>query len=494
MAETPPCKFGIDGNRPLEPDGRLAPQFADPEVFAELGACFVRVNFVLGPWDHPTDTARHDGRTWMEAFDAVVDGLVERGIAIYGLIGFEAVRAWPGDALRWAHSSPEAEAWLGSYLEAAQAIVEHFHDRVWAFEFINEPNSWYGGSSSLVHPYWMARIMQELYRALKPDFDVLLVSGPLLAHDLPTGGDTAAWYLRSMYYYGIQDLEWEQVKAEVGTYPLDGVAYHPYVGQAADKSVEYTLSALQSYLDDMWQALTLREGADTPKRIYISEIGWGSDQGEDFQASRLREAFGYLMGDERVGAVSWFCLRDFPGVTHGLFGPAGLGVADRKPAYYAYQRQVASARAGEEVPPAEEPGEGEAPPPPEVPELVGRDAQGNLYQPIVDCYLRNGGYERLGLPFDNGGGVEVHRWGNGWVQDFQSPDGTLKSIIMLRDGADEAYILWGVVREHYLYRKGGAEGPLGYPVADQGVDEWGLPKGSFENGVIICRPTALLFR
>lgn len=100
-------------------------------------------------------------------------------------------------------------------------------------------------------------------------------------------------------------------------------------------------------------------------------------------------------------------------MTHGLFKPPGLGVAERKKSYYAFQRQAALARQDQ---PSEEPG-GEIPAL-EVPEAVGRDAAGNVHQPIIDCYIRNGGKERLGMPFDNGGGVPVHRWGNGWVQDF----------------------------------------------------------------------------
>ncbi|HDN79577.1 MAG: hypothetical protein DRI61_01795 [Chloroflexi bacterium] len=482
MALKPVCKIGIDGNRPIEADGCLAPQMADPRIIAETGACFVRLNFVLGPWDSPRDSSHYCHHTWFEAFDAIVDGLLEQGVHIYGLIGIEAVAPpGPGDNFRAKNPNPKAEEWIRRYVNNFRAIVEHFHNRVWAFELINEPNDWYGGTCSLFHPYWMARIQKEIYTAVKEDFDVLIVSGPILAHDLPTGRDTGADYLRGIYRYGIEELGWDEVKEQMGTYPLDGVAYHLYVGQVRDAPLDYTLNTVKSYINEIWGVITTYEGEDTQKRLYISEAGWPSDQGEDFQAANMQAVFRYFIQDDRVAGASWFCLRDFPGVSRGLYRPEGLGPAQRKRAYYEFQRitRLAKQVATVEVP------EG-------VPASVGRDAAGNIYQPIIDCYIRNGGQEKLGLPFDNGGGVPVHRWGKGWVQDFQTPDGTLKSIIMLRDGSDTAYILWGVIREHYIYKKGGAEGPLGYPVADQTTDEWGLPKGAFENGVIICRPTALL--
>lgn len=266
MTQPPFCKIGVDGNRPIEPDGRLAPQMASPQVIAATGACFVRLNFVLEPWNSPVDPSRHQGRTWFEAFDAIVDGLLEQGVGVYGLIGIESVAPpGPGDSFRSRNTDPEAENWLRRYLENFIAIVEHFQDRVWAFELINEPNAWHGGASSLFHPYWMARIQKETYLAIRRSFDVLLISSPLLAHDLPTGGDTAAWYLRSMYYYGINLLGWDEVKEQMGTYPLDGVAYHPYVGQTANKTIEYTLQTLDSYISDLWQVLSLYEGPDTSK-------------------------------------------------------------------------------------------------------------------------------------------------------------------------------------------------------------------------------------
>jgi hypothetical protein len=477
MALAPSSKIGLDGNSPLEPTGCPAPQMAEPRIIAETGTSMVRLNFILGPWSSPADRSLYCGKTWFETFDAIVDGLLAKNVAIYGLVGLESVKPGPGDNFRRKTPGPGAEDWLRRYVENVYTIVEHFSDRVWVFELINEPNNWFGGTTSLFHPYWMARIQKEVYLAVKPKFNVRIISGPILAHDLPTGADTGASYLRQMYYYGIRELGWGEVKSSLGSYPLDGVGYHPYIGQTRDKSPDYIQATLRTYLNAIWESITLYEGKSTSTRIYVSEIGWDSEQGDDFQAAAMAAAFYTLLKDERVQAAVWFCLRDFPGTTKGLYTQAGFGSLARKPIYYRFQEWANISRNPALL---------------DVPVQVGRDASGRIYWPIIECYLRHGGEKNLGLPFDNGGGVPVHRWGNGWVQDFQRPDGSFKSIIMLRDGTSKAYILYGPIRDYYIYEKGGAEGPLGYPVEDPSTDEWGLPKVRFERGMIAFRPMAFL--
>ena len=58
---------------------------------------------------------------------------------------------------------------------------------------------------------------------------------------------------------------------------------------------------------------------------------------------------------------------------------------------------------------------------------------------------------------------------------------------MFRDATNDAYVLKGVIRHRYVYTYGGAEGSLGYPIADQTADEWELPHATFEHGEIGCR-------
>jgi hypothetical protein len=93
----------IDANLPIitagAARGDLAPQVARQERIGDTGAGWVRLNFVLGPWNRPEDTTLYQGRTWEGACRTTIAGLRERGLSIYGLISNEAV------AMAWAISS-----------------------------------------------------------------------------------------------------------------------------------------------------------------------------------------------------------------------------------------------------------------------------------------------------------------------------------------------------------------------------------------------------
>ncbi|GAI93272.1 unnamed protein product, partial [marine sediment metagenome] len=81
-------------------------------------------------------------------------------------------------------------------------------------------------------------------------------------------------------------------------------------------------------------------------------------------------------------------------------------------------------------------------------------------QVFTDCYDRNGGASILGYPINN-----VHRWGNGYIQDLRGGQG-YEGAIMQPDGEARAYAVYGSIWSRYL-TLGGAEGPLGYPLNDE---------------------------
>ena len=94
-------KIGIDANRPVHPKtGEIQAQVADPDVIASTGAGWVRLNFILRPWDHPHDETLHDGRTWAETYRQLISGFREKGLKVYGLIGCEAMPKIPKDQFR----------------------------------------------------------------------------------------------------------------------------------------------------------------------------------------------------------------------------------------------------------------------------------------------------------------------------------------------------------------------------------------------------------
>ena len=106
--------------------------------------------------------------------------------------------------------------------------------------------------------------------------------------------------------------------------------------------------------------------------------------------------------------------------------------------------------------------------------------------PFEDCYTRNGGSIVLGYPIN-----KVHRWWDGYIQDFRGGEG-YEGAIMQPDGEDTAYAIYGAIWAKYL-SMGGAGGSLGYPITDENdlpdssVTGCGCRYNEFQEGAIIYR-------
>jgi len=105
-----------------------------------------------------------------------------------------------------------------------------------------------------------------------------------------------------------------------------------------------------------------------------------------------------------------------------------------------------------------------------------------------------GGENVLGLPRDNTGGAAVHRWGNGWVQDFgggSDHPGTL----MLADGSTTPYWVYGGVWTQYLTIDHGVVSCHGYPTsmlspfANSGLGSDSYLRQNFQTGYIVWDAT-----
>jgi hypothetical protein len=301
---------------------------------AGTGTGYVRINFVLDQWSSPAEG------DWLSVYDTIVNGLQERRIEIYGLIGHETVREPPGESFRNARENAAANAWIDRYVESFVTVVGHFRDRVKVFESFNEPNDWHGGNKAWINPYWFAKMLERIYRAVKLDrrfTDVTLVSGPLLAHDL--GGaenmtSMATGYLRDTYQAGKEKHGWEDVRSASGSYPLDGIGYHLYVRESAGSTPADIQQTHKKYLDAVSKIVQQQDVAD--KKIYVSEFGWSSASGEEFQSKSLKAGFESLREDPRVALAIYFCTQDFPGKEYGLC----RADKSKKPAYNAFLEQA----------------------------------------------------------------------------------------------------------------------------------------------------------
>ncbi len=361
-------QVGLDANRPLQESGELAGQVADPRLIASSGAGWVRLNFVLGPWQSPRDQNRHAGRNWEEAYRQLVDGFRREGLKIYGLISNEAVKVDGQDILHIFREPPPAGAtshpWIDRYVETYLDILGMFGASLSAVESFNEPDGWMGQQRNLVHPGWFAIMLQRIYQEVRrrPEFNhIALVSGPVEGTTANQNGG-ARHYLPAVYSEGKQRFRWGQPG---NPFPFDGVGYHLYVEEDLNRPwpdhQQSIRATYKRYLDEMRKAI--RAHGDTPnKPLYISELGWHTNKGpEDRQAECLPFALETLIGGPwNVALAVVFCTQDWGDENtlkwYGLYRQGSLGEASRKPAYKALNafcrrsRDGASSESGPALP------------------------------------------------------------------------------------------------------------------------------------------------
>jgi hypothetical protein len=361
-------KIGLDANRPIFVDGpnqgALAPTVADPEVIASTGAAWVRLNFVLGPWSGPNDQIRHQGRTWAETYATIVDRFRERDLSIYALVGHEIMKSSP-DFFRApgremsSQQVAQAQRWIDAYADNFLEVVKLFHPQVKFFESFNEPDDWHGQQRPWIHPTWFATMLQAIYRKVKLEMgiqDVVLISGPLQGLEI-NANVAPTTYLRQAYQYGKQEFDWGQPGRP---YPFDGVGYHLYIKEGFNPNWELqereVRETYRRYVDQMLGVIRQAEGADTPKQLYVSEIGWPSNRDtqeeKEFQARNLSLALELLVSDPAVALGIWFCTEDFdPGRKfYGLYQMGRVTPEGRKPAFTAYKAVTERLREPEAAP------------------------------------------------------------------------------------------------------------------------------------------------
>jgi len=117
---------------------------------------------------------------------------------------------------------------------------------------------------------------------------------------------------------------------------FDGVALHPYVADAA---------AMESQIENLREVMRLNH--DSATKIYLTEMGWGSDgfesrweRGPRGQARELDRSFSMLVGNRgrwRIGGVWWFSWADAAGSCQ-FCDSAGLltGNREAKPSWYRF--------------------------------------------------------------------------------------------------------------------------------------------------------------
>ncbi len=329
-------KLGLNCNAPTDDNGNLTPRVANPRLIADTGVGWVRLNFILRPFNSPADAG------WVENYRKIIKGLRDQGLKIYGLIHAQAVTGDPGNQFRDEPAGSIDNDWIRRYAENFRIIVQQFKNDVAVFESFNEPNDWHRvpgdrpWEQPWVHPYWFAVMLQKVYDAVR-DLNVKLVSGPLLSTQF---GNAAAGYLAKTYEGGAKYFKW----GAGAPVPFDGVAFHPYVLMDSSQPALEIPPRYQDYMKGVKDAITTWEKG-TLRPVYISEIGF--QNAEDRQVECMKVALRCALDDPSVALCFWYGMQDDPGESYGLYRKEGLAPEQQKPAYQAF---VALAREDRRVP------------------------------------------------------------------------------------------------------------------------------------------------
>jgi Beta-galactosidase len=333
-AGLPPGFFGISPQTVLTPE--------DVRYMKAGGIESVRWPMA---WSAIQPTAR-GGYDW-SAMDQVVAVAARAGLPVLPVIG-----STPGWVARKSTTLPvdnarQEDAWA-AFLQAAvsrygpggEFWAEHSHEGVdyepaipmptpiRAWQIWNEPNFFY--SAYPVSPGRYAKLVKISNRAIK-EVDPLAKTILAGLFGKPTArgarGMPAATFLSDLYR--VPGLSAD----------FDGIALHPY---AADTQI-------LEELVEAFHEVTVRNHDRVP--LYITEMGWGSkndfshdafEQGIQGQVRELRDAYRYLIGNQRrldLQQVDWFSWKDVRGACNfcdsvGLFrGGAGFRP---KPAWRAF--------------------------------------------------------------------------------------------------------------------------------------------------------------
>jgi hypothetical protein len=237
----------------------------------------------------------------------------------------------------------------------------------------------------------------------------------------------------------------KEYSASNGSYPLDGIGQHIYIDQGRVTTSEH----LTQYLDWVRQAYTKYEGDDTPKKVFITELGWTtSSVSPDAQAANLETAFQTIEATSWVATIIWFNWQDGGVLRYGVADSSG----NPKPSYYPYRYYQT---------------------------YEGRFDDRTNHDGIVN-YYNDLGQSVLGNPYDNGASGWVHAAGNGFIQNFAGGShGTL--AIMSSDAGtfevNDTHGMWG------YYSANDDIYVLGYPVSNEYTTDCGT-RQDFQAGYL----------
>lgn len=222
------------------------------------------------------------------AFDTYMSALRRNGISPLIVLSFENSNYDNGQ-------TPYSDDAVTAYGRYATEVLKHYGDQIQSLEVWNEYNgSFCKGPATSDRTTAYAKMLREAYtriKAQRPDVTVL-------------GGATA----------GVPLPYWEKLMAAGALNSMDALSIHPYRYDSPPEGIENDIAALQ--------ALVKRYNQGQAKPIWVSEIGWGTNDGgvqisEETQANYLVRCYTLLLS-ANVERVYWYLLRDYNNLTMGL--------------------------------------------------------------------------------------------------------------------------------------------------------------------------------
>jgi hypothetical protein len=263
-------------------------------------------------------------------YHTVLDRLAARNVQTLGLLDYTTV-PWPRPS--WSTTEFREE-----FVHTASLLAAEFKEDVDHWEIWNEQDIGYGpgrlGGDTYMSPEDYAYLLGGdpaadpvsfpwahlgVYQAIKgadPDATVLL--GGLSNAWKASDGAGAGNYLLELY---------EQLSGlgySTGAWPFDVVAVHPYYGRNPDPAVYLFSDGFYILRSNIWSVMN--EYGDGGKRIWITEIGWNTNQtqwvcmppfvSELDQAAYLTESWDIFLtvptggGGVLVDRVFWYQYQD----------------------------------------------------------------------------------------------------------------------------------------------------------------------------------------
>lgn len=311
------CRPGLNPGAPTW-DGQVVLDDGFADALAATGAASVRLDFRRGSggWDDHT----------LAQYDGIVDRLLARGLAVHGLVTYEAI-----SAPQWVWNDDEDGDGVtdatGEFADTFGMLVGRYGDRITRWEVWNEGNCYSEGGylenpkeagCTYALPRVLAHLVAESYLRVADRVEsgeIQLVLGGLLAQDIWGPLNSGASYLAEVYADGV----WGWLEGEHGRrYPWSAVGLHPYVAQDRFTDGTEILAALSEV-----EAVMAEYGDGAA--VAITEMGWQATAGEDVQAENLKVGFAVLGAHPRVDEISWFRYDDAPSANlyYGLVSAEG---------------------------------------------------------------------------------------------------------------------------------------------------------------------------